>query len=102
MVEQLAETDPEAHAELLHLRRYNPQGYRKQIKRLLRSGLIQPLGEAPAAKKAPTKKTTVKKAPVKKAPVKKAAPKKTTTKAAAPKKKTSTTKSKPKAAKPKK
>ena len=66
MVEQLAEADPEAHAHLLHLRRYNPQGYRKQIKRLLRRGEIHPPGQDPAPKKAAAKKASPKKAPKKK------------------------------------
>ena len=88
MVEQLEKTDPEAYAELLHLRRYNPQGYRKQLKRLLRRGVVHPPGQAPVKKKAPTSKKSTKKAAPKKAAPKKAAPKKaTSTKASATKKK---------------
>ena len=91
MVEQLAETDPEEHAHLLHLRQYNPQGYRKHIKRLLRRGVLEQPGQPPATKKAPAKKAAAKKAPAKKAAAKKAAAKKAPAK-----------KAKPKAAKPKK
>ena len=104
MVEQLAETDPEAHAELLHLRRYNPQGYRKRLKRLLRLGLIHRPGQAPATTKAPAKKAAPKKAATaKKAPAKKAAPKKeAATKQAAPKKEAAAKKAAPKKATAKK
>lgn len=42
MAEQLQTEDPEAYAELLELRRYNPQGYRKRLKRLLRQGIVRP------------------------------------------------------------
>ena len=91
MTEQLKQSDPEAYEELLHLRRYNPQGYRKQLKRLIRRGVVAPPGKKPVAKKAPAKKATAKKATAKKATAKKAAPKKTAAKKE-PAKKTATKK----------
>lgn len=32
--------DPAKHAELLELRRYNPQAYRKELRKLVRKGVI--------------------------------------------------------------
>ena len=59
MAEQLAQTDPEAYQELLALRRYNPQGYRKQLRRLLRQGVVSVPAQAESAPpKAPTPRKT--------------------------------------------
>lgn len=38
---QVASVDPAKHAELLELRRYNPQAYRKELARLIRAGTIE-------------------------------------------------------------
>ena len=39
-LEQLADTDPEKYAQLLELRRYNPQEFRKQLTRMIKKGMI--------------------------------------------------------------
>lgn len=38
---QLEATDPLKHQELLELRHYNPQAYRKELMKLVRKGVIQ-------------------------------------------------------------
>lgn len=37
---QVEEVDPARHAELLELRRYNPQAFRKELRKLIRKGVI--------------------------------------------------------------
>jgi hypothetical protein len=39
-LEQLEKLDPAKHAELLELRRYNPQAYRKALAKLIKRGVI--------------------------------------------------------------
>jgi hypothetical protein len=39
-LEQLLAKDPAKHAELLELRRYNPQSFRKELTKLIRKGVI--------------------------------------------------------------
>jgi hypothetical protein len=39
-LEQLLDKDPARHAELLELRRYNPQSFRKELMKLIRKGVI--------------------------------------------------------------
>lgn len=40
-LDQIESIDPAKHAELLELRRYNPQAFRKELMRLTRKGVIR-------------------------------------------------------------
>lgn len=49
LVEVIAQVDPAAEAELMELRRHNPQAYRKALRKLIRAGVSAPFLEGHAS-----------------------------------------------------